>query len=168
MENSKYNIEFILKLFDQVKSSSDKTDKEVEHLASIIREFMNQSNVSNEDLSLILNKMNEDLNNKNLKMASCSNIQEKTQDNIKEIKDDIKDISKKLRTMIIIVCVAFGLMVASYLFVRNSVNDMIDRRIYPKIEKEQQNIDSYDKKIYKILEGIKKHEENEHESDGQD
>jgi len=56
MENE--NIEIILRLFDQVKDSSDKSDKQIEGLSSTIRELFNSSSSpSHSDIVRLINEL---------------------------------------------------------------------------------------------------------------
>jgi hypothetical protein len=51
------------------------------------------------------------------------------------IKNAVDNMSSKLKTMIIIVCVTFSLMATSYLFVRGSVMKTVDHAVTTAIER---------------------------------
>ena len=77
-------------------------------------------------------------------------------------KDDNKldKILKRVNTMIIVVCVAFSLMTLTYIFVKSSVDTIVDK----KIEKiESQHKKDIDKKLDNLEELIKKHMKEERE-----
>lgn len=51
------------------------------------------------------------------------------QPDLKEMRDDVKCLLGKVKTMIVVVIVAFGLMTMSYFYVRSHVDNMVKRAV---------------------------------------
>jgi proline dehydrogenase len=127
MENNK---EFILKLFEQVKQSSDKTDAKIDSLNAIVKELvMSSSKPSHDDIMESIEKLDDCIDN-------VSRNAEGRKINIDDCKKDIHDakeiiitVAKKINTMIITIIVAFALMTAAYMFVSTSVESIVHKEM---------------------------------------
>lgn len=117
MENNRLPESIVVKLFDQVKTSSDQNTEAVKDLTRVVS-----------DLTKCIEKQ-PDLND----MASmCVNRGHDVQDLLKTTTDTNKKtgrVMNRLNVTIITILITFGLMVISYFFVRNSVENMIDIRV---------------------------------------
>ena len=162
--NDEKNIEVILKLFDQVKDSSDKGDRETEKLSMAIRDMMTNSlTPSHKELKEISTKIKERLDDHVKDLYSPIHDIKNIKIILEEIKKNTLILLRKIKTMIIVVVVAFALMVVSYLFVSNSVKNIVDEQInIMKHEESYKDRDSlvYDK-LKKLMEKIEKEDKNE-------
>ena len=138
MENE--NIEIILRLFDQVKDSSDKSDKQIEGLSSTIRELFNSSSSpSQSDIVRLINELQDCLDDHRQNTSDPIRDIEDSKDELSGISKKISTLTKRVTTMITVVCVAFALMAISYMFVRDSITDTINNQM--DIAKQEQIID---------------------------
>lgn len=117
MENNRLPESIVVKLFDQVKTSSDQNTEAVKELTHVVS-----------DLTKCIEKQ-PDLND----MASmCINRGHDVQDLLKTTTDTNRKtgrVMNKLNITIITIVITFSVMAVSYFFVRNSVENMIDIRI---------------------------------------
>jgi len=97
---------------EEIDAIYNTCDKNIDNLREVIHEFKNNLDGNKE----VINGFEDNLDVKIIPITTCLN-----------------EISNKLKTMIIIVCVAFTLMTTSYLFVKNSIESDIDKYI-KKIE----------------------------------
>jgi len=79
---------------------------------------------------------------------------EKDDSKLDKIIDGISSVKKRTNTMIIVVAVAFSLITLAYLFVRGSVDTIVDTKI-EKIEKQHQ--EDIDKKLNNLEKLIEKY-----------
>lgn len=155
----------VLKLFDTLKGSSDKTDKELEKLSLTIKELIEKQTIgpTRTDLSHTLNKIQDCIDdNENVSIKYNSKI-DNIESNLNSINSILNSLYSKVKIMIVTVLVVFGLMAISYVFVNNSVEDMIKKQI-SSIEisdKKDTDRNAVYLKLKKLLESI---EESENET----
>lgn len=107
----------VVKLFDQVKNSSDQSTAAVKDLTRVVG-----------DLTKCIEKQ-PDLNDMATMCINRGHDCNEIKNNTKTICATTKKTYGRVNIMIATVCIAFGLMVLSYFVVRNSVENMIDQRL---------------------------------------
>ena len=134
------SIEIILRLFDQIKESCNKSDREIEKLSLAIKELFNSSSSpSHEDMAKLIEKLQDCLDNHIKNTSDPIRDIEDSKDELSDINKKISKLTKRVTTMITVVCVAFALMVISYMFVKNSITNTINNQM--DIAKHEQIID---------------------------
>ncbi len=123
MENDK---DLIIKLFDQVKSSSDKTDAKIDVLSSVVKDLIiSASKPSHSDISNDIQRLDDSLDSFDRGSLDRSRDIVDCKDAIKSIGENILTLLKKVNVMIIVVLVTFTIMALSYLFVSDSIRHMV-------------------------------------------
>lgn len=95
MTTAENGYELVTRLFDQLKGASDRTDRQIESLTENIREYINSSKVTNDDLNVVLGDINKDLAEKKLMMLGCQNTQSLCKSDIEEISKVVQSLNKK-------------------------------------------------------------------------
>ena len=134
------SIEIILRLFDQIKESCNKSDREIEKLSLAIKELFNSSSApSHDDIVRLINELQDCLDDHRQNTSEPIRDIEDSKDELSSISKKLSTLTKRVTTMITVVCVAFALMVISYMFVRDSITDTINNQM--DIVKQEQMID---------------------------
>lgn len=128
MDGSKVTTEVVVKLFDtlrdshkDVQNSVEKQTEALSHLNSLIKESVKPEDVRN----LLIEHdrhQGEHLDN----IDTCT---ETINDNSGKILSILKKLVNRVQTMILVVCVAFGLMTLSYFYVSSWVDNIITDKI---------------------------------------
>jgi uncharacterized coiled-coil DUF342 family protein len=86
------NVQIVMKLFDQVKSSCDKTDKNIEDLSSVVRSLLDSSSSpSHQEIEDLIRELQSALDTHDKQILTVN-----PSGNIKEIKDKLSSIHKDL------------------------------------------------------------------------
>lgn len=116
-DDDKISENIALKLFDQVKNASDQNTDALKDLTRVVG-----------DLTKCIDKQ-PDLNDMARMCIDRGHAVSDIVVTVKETERVAKSLHSRVGIMLITVTITFTLMAVSYFFVRNSVEDMIDRRI---------------------------------------
>jgi hypothetical protein len=116
-EGDKISESVAIKLFDQVKYASDQTTNAVKDLTRVVG-----------DLTKCIEKQ-PDLNDMSKICVNRGYDCQHIKNNTDIIKNVVTKLTNKVSIMILTVVIVFGLIMTSYLFVRNSVENMINERV---------------------------------------
>lgn len=122
--DSRVNTDLVIKLFDTLKESDSSLRYQVDKQTDAIVSLSNA-------VSAI--KANSP------KIDTIQNDAENTMKNTKSILEIVTGMSKSVKTMIIVVSVAFGLMTLAYFFVKSNVESMIDKKLQTTTELIEEN-----------------------------
>jgi predicted PurR-regulated permease PerM len=122
--DSRVNTDLVIKLFDTLKESDSSLRYQVDKQTDAIVSLSNA-------VSAI--KANSP------KIDTIQNDAENTRKNTKSILEIVTGMSKSVKTMIIVVSVAFGLMTLAYFFVKSNVESMIDKKLQTTTELIEEN-----------------------------
>jgi predicted PurR-regulated permease PerM len=140
--------EIIVKLFDTLKDSSDKTTEALNNLISQQNELISHVNhLPIDDLKQAL----RDRSDQAAKDVEKSSIDSKT------ILEKLRDMDKKLSKVLIAIAVAFSIIAAAYIIVRSTTDtNKIINTVVKRIDQDQ------DQKHDRIINEIKKEIEKFH------
>lgn len=159
--NDMVSEKIVIKLFDQVKMASDNNTESIKVLTTSINDLItilsanpdNKKDIIDEikghddRVNDRLNNAVNDINNKSEKIHDKISVNsdfildnlkssvENIEDTVTDIACEIKPLSIKVKTMILVVSIAFSLFLMIYGFVTTMGDDNIDRKIEQKIEK---------------------------------
>lgn len=139
--------EIIIKLFDTLKESNTSLASKVEKQTDALVALGNKLDKINSKTE----NMSKSFDEHSTTAKATNECTEETEEKVRLIWDKVKTMSKSVNTMIVVVCVAFGLLVMSYYFVRSNIETMIDKRIELT---EKESIDH--NKLTKEIEELKK------------
>lgn len=156
--DSRIATDLIVKLFDtlkesnsHLKSSVEKQTEAIIHLTSFIKE-----GVKPEDIKKLIENHNVQADDAIDKINDIDTCTETIQDKSNVILELLGSLSKKVTTMITIVCIAFSLMVISYIFVSNSMDKMVYEKITKAINTQVPGTDKNTRNILNEIENIRK------------
>jgi hypothetical protein len=116
-DGDKISENIALKLFDQVRNSSDQHTnalKDLTHVVGDLTKCIEKQPDLNDMAKMCINRGHD-----------VSDLRKTTQ----ETNQIVKALRSRVGIMILTVVITFAVMTASYFFVRNSVENMIDRRV---------------------------------------
>lgn len=116
-DDDKISENIALKLFDQVKNASDQNTDALKDLTRVVG-----------DLTKCIDKQ-PDLNDMVRMCIDRGHAVSDITKTVKETRSVVKDLHSRVGIMLITVTITFTVMALSYFLVRNSVENMIDRRI---------------------------------------
>lgn len=147
--SDKVNAELIIKLFDTLRDTDSqlirRVEKETDALISMGHNLDKIKSVIDEHAKYSNDTLRD--------LAVCS---EESETKHKEILEIVKNTSKRVWTMIIVVGVAFSLMAVSYMVVRNSVETMINDKIrfsdpeHDKLVEQIKNLQDEVERLHKL------------------
>jgi predicted nucleic acid-binding Zn-ribbon protein len=148
MENDK---DFGLRLFDVVKESLSKTESKIETLSNIVSDLVKSSSAfpTNKDIDIRLNSLKSELDVMDRNALEPSKNIKECSEEIKEIKSCMLELKRSMKNVIYTIVIAFSLITISYVFVSNSVSNIIQKQI--DVVKEETMIDKEIEKKLKYL-----------------
>jgi predicted PurR-regulated permease PerM len=152
MNESNTNAEIIVKLFDTLKDSSDRTSEALRNLISQQNDLITHvKQLPVSDLKQAL----KDHSDKTIdQFNSCNN---STERNTNSLLEKLRNIDNKMTKVLIVISVAFSLIAIAYFVVRSTTDtSKLTKEIIEQVEGNQ------DKKHNEIVEAIKKEIEKLH------
>jgi ABC-type Na+ efflux pump permease subunit len=167
VDTNRITTDLVVKLFDtlkesnsHLKSSVEKQTEAILHLTSFMKE-----GVKPDELKKIIETHDSNAAGAITTLKDIDTCTETIQDKSNIILTLIEGLSKKVTTMITIVCIAFSLMVVSYIFVSNSMDKMVFEKITKVMETKMPATDKNTKNILTEIENIRKEMERLHSGD---
>ena len=138
------DIDIILKLFDQVKNSSDKSDREIEKLSLVIKELFNHStSPSHNDIKGLMDNLQVCLNDHIKETSEPIHEAKFFRDILEKIDKQLLSVGKKVNIMITAVIITVTLLVISYFFVSSSITTIINKEMSNIVKQESIILDEH-------------------------